>query len=212
VIEAVAFTFDAAKHEYKMNGNPVPACTRVLNEGGLVAYRFVTEEILERRSELGREVHRACHLHNVGKLGQYDARVKPHLHAWIGFKEQTGFVPLESEFQCIGYVNGMAFGMQIDCAGMLGEDEAIVDYKIGKIYPHHGVQLAAYAAGYPHKKLSTPFARFLARKRIGVELCANGRPKIHEFDHKSDFEVFASLLYVTNWKRRHERTYRGETT
>ena len=210
--ETPAFTFDEARHEYTLNGVRIPGCTSVLSTGGLVPRFFVDQEYLERRSALGREVHKACHLHNLGTLGSYDAAVKPHLHAWIVFKEKTNFRPRLSEYQTIGYVNGMAFGMQLDAEGELGGEEAVVDYKIGKIYPHHGIQLAGYAAGLPHAKYTTPLARFMKRKRYAVELRETGVPKIIQFEQKSDYEVFASALYVTAWKRRNERAYKEMTT
>lgn len=205
------FTFDAETHTYRMSsGVAVPACTWILGSGGLIAYRYVAEEVLERKSELGREVHRACHLHNFGTLGEYDPVVKPYLHAWITFKDKTGFVPVLSEYQTIGWVNGLPFGMQIDSAGILDGRDAIVELKTGEVYPHHGVQLAGYAAGLPHEKLKTPLARFMSRKRFVVQLRENGLPKVHEFNAHSDFEVFASLLYVSGWKKQFAKIYQGE--
>jgi hypothetical protein len=206
--ELPAFTFDEAKHEYTVNGMRVPGCTSILHTGGLVPRFFVDNEYLERRSALGREVHKACHLHNLGTLGSYDKAVKPHLHAWIAFKEQKKFVPRLSEHLCVAYVNGMGFGMQLDCEGLLDGEEAIIDYKIGEVYPHHAIQTAGYAAGLPHAKYTTPMARFLKRKRFGVQLRETGVPKIVPFDLRSDYEAFVSALYVTAWKRRNEKFYR----
>jgi hypothetical protein len=74
------------------------------------------------------------------------------------------------------------------------------------------VQLAGYAAGLPHAKYTTPLARFMKRKRYAVQLRESGTPKIIQFEQKSDYEVFASALYVTAWKRRNERAYKEMTT
>lgn len=202
------FTFDATIHEYRVGSQVVPSVTHILSEGGLIAFRFVSEDILDRKSELGKEVHRACHLHNIQKLGQYDPRVAPHLHAWIKFKEQCrSFKLISSEFQTVALMNGMSYGMQLDCNAYIDGADTVIELKTGAVYPHHAVQTAGYAAGLPHPKYTSTMARFIARRRIAVELRANGVPKVHRFEAKGDYEVFGSLLHVTSWKRAHEKIY-----
>jgi len=206
------FTFNAERHEYRLGHQVVPATTSVLSTGGLVAFNFVSLEHLERRSELGRAVHLACHLHNIGKLGDCDNRVRPYLKAWILFKEKCkNFRLISSEYQTVAFINGMAVGMQLDWNASIDREDTVGELKIGKVYPHHGIQLAAYAAGLPHPKYEQPMARFMARKRIVVELGGNAVPKVHKFEQRSDYEVFVSLLHVTCWKRRFESIYRDQS-
>ena len=189
---AVEFAFNVERHEYSMSGKVVPGCTSVLASGGLVPYAMVSAEYLERRSELGREVHKACHLDNIGRLGSFDKAVGPHLEAWRFYKKHCRSCEiLASEQQCIGYVNGMPYGMQIDTLALVDRYETMIELKIGEPYPHHGVQLAGQTAGFPHPKIQTPFARFIARKRIVVQLCEDGMPKVEPYDEKSDYEMFA---------------------
>lgn len=203
------FTFNADLHEYRLGAQVVPSCTGMLSEGGLVAHRFVSEEILERKSELGREVHRACHLHNMNILGDCDPRVVPHLKAWIYFKQSCkSFKLICSEFQSVATVNGMNYGMQLDCNAHVDGADTIIELKTGAVYPHAGVQMAGYACGLPHPKYSSPMARFVSRKRIVVELRPNGVPKVHRFEDNSDYDVFLALLHMASWKRRHEKTYK----
>ena len=207
----VDFTFNAERHEYSVAGAVVPHCTGVLSSGGLVPAAFVkAAEAVERKSELGREVHRACHLHNLGTLGTYDKQIKPFLHAWITFKENCKFELLASEAQCIGYVSGMPFGMRIDSNALIDGRDTMIEIKIGQVYPHHGVQLAGQAAGFPHQSIHAPFARFIHRKRLVVELRENGFPKLHPFAERSDYETFSSLLYVSHWKKRFKNVYEKE--
>jgi hypothetical protein len=209
---AAAFSFDAEKHEYRLGSQVVPGCTGVLSSGGLVPYGFVSQDVLERKGELGREVHKACHLHNINKLGQCDPRVQPHLRAWIRFKEQCkSFRLISSEYQTVATVNGMHYGMQLDCNALVDGYDTVIELKIGQIYPHHAIQTAGYAAGLPHPKYTAPMARFMARKRMAVELRANGSsgsPKVYLFEQKSDYDVFLSLLHVTSWKQLHDQTYK----
>jgi len=204
------FTFDETTHTYSIGNKTVPNCTSVVASGGLVPYRFVAEDLLERKRELGRETHLACHLHNLGKLGSYDPKIKSYLHAWIVFKEQTGYTPLLSEYRTVAWVNGLPFGMTIDNSGMLKGKDTIVELKIGTVLPHHAVQLAGYAAGLPHPTLRTPFARFMARKRLIVELRSSGSPKVHACEGRGDYEVFAALLHVSSWRKQFSDVYKEE--
>jgi len=208
MFRGTAFSFDADKHEYRVGPNVVPNCTSVLATGGLVPFSMVSAEYLERRSELGREVHKACYLHNIGKLGKCDKEVMPYLDSWIGFKNAKHFVPRLSEFQAIGELNGMSYGMQIDCSGELDGEDTVVEYKIGEILPHHGIQLAGYAIGLPHPRWSAPLARFAARKRIALQLRPGAMPRMETFRERSDFYVFSSLLYVSIWKKQFKHVYK----
>jgi hypothetical protein len=211
-----AFTFDQEKHLYRLpTGRIIPGHTRVLDLGGLVDYNAIAPDILEHKSELGREVHAATRLHDLGKVFSFDPRMAGYLAAWIGFREQTGFVPFLREHRGVYQINGLSFGMQIDALGYLSEHDArkqtetCVEIKIcTTIAPHHGVQLAAQAAGVVHGGLASPLARFLSRKRIVVQLKDDGRWKIHSFDERSDFEAFTSALFLTYWKMQHEKFYR----
>jgi len=206
--ELDAFAFDPDKHEYSLNGRIIPSCSGVISSALQFLSPYIAEDVLEKRSELGREVHKACHLHNISKFGGCDDRVRPYLDAWIRFKEQTGYKPILSEFQQIGHLNAMTFGMQIDNFGFLKKDETLAELKIGKVYPHHGVQLAGYAAGLAHDRLATALARFMVRKRMVVQLGADGFPKVTVFGQRSDFDVFASLLHASTWKMQFNSVYR----
>ena len=119
-------------------------------------------------------------------------------------KQCHAFTAITSEDH---YLAAGALIQRID-EGLLDGEEAIIDYKIGEVYPHHAIQTAGYAAGLPHAKYTTPMARFLKRKRFGVQLRETGVPKIVPFDLRSDYEAFVSALYVTAWKRRNEKFYR----
>jgi hypothetical protein len=203
------FSFDPEKHEYRVAGRAVPACTHVLAAGGLVSFNFVNEELLERKSELGTQVHKACHLFNSGKKFTCDEQIEGYLNSWETFYSRTKLAIRLSEHRQIASVNGMEYGMQIDVEGVIRGEDVIIDIKTGQVYAHHGIQLAGYAAGLYHPQLETPMGRFRTRKRIVVQLKEDGSlAKIHRFEDKSDFDVFTSALYVTHWKMRHEKEYR----
>lgn len=187
----------------------MPSCTRILDQGGLVSFDVVNREILERKSELGREVHKAAHLYNQGKNFKCDQQVQGYLNSWIEWCARMKFTPRLSEHRQIATVNGMLFGMQIDAEGLVLGEETIVDMKIGDVMPHHDIQLAGYAAGLYHARLETAMGRFRTRKRIVVKLQENGTlAKIHRCEDKSDFDTFTSALYTTYWKLKHAKFYK----
>lgn len=205
-----AFAFDENTHTYSVpERGMIPGCTRVLDHGGLVKFDFVAADILERKSELGREVHKACHLHNLKKSFTCDPAVLGYLNSWMETARRLQLVVRLSEDQSIASVHGMEYGMQVDVEGLVQHEETIVDYKIGDVRPHHEIQLAGYAAGLYHPRLETPLGRFRMRKRIIVQLKDDGTlGKIHRCEDKSDFDTFTSALYTTYWKMKHEKFYR----
>lgn len=209
------FTFDQEKHLYRLDdGRIVPGHTRVLDLGGLVPYKAIDLDILERKSALGRETHAATLLYDQNKKVKVDRRVEPFFEAWLLFRRETGFAPFLREYRDVYSIDGMPFGMQIDALGRFPGDrrETCVELKTcATILPHHGVQLAAQAAGVKQNGTLSPLARFLSRQRVVVQLKPNGRYKRHDFEKRSDFEAFTRALGTTYWKLEHQKIYRELT-
>ncbi len=213
--ETDTFSFDEETHIYRLGDGVIPGHTRVLDMGGLVPYGAVAPDILERKSEIGREVHSACFFHDMNKAFTFDPQIQGFLEAWIDFREVTRFVPLLREYRALYHFKGLAFGMQIDALGHFANHrEAVVEIKTcTTILPHHGVQLAAQAAGaespdYFGATLKSHHARFLTRARYVCQLFENGRWKLQQFKAVTDLETFEHALALTYWKMQHEKTYR----
>lgn len=197
------FQFNEAKHTYTMGDREIPSCTRALDHSGLVDFSMVRQEILERKSRLGTEVHRAVHYFLEGDLdiGSVDDEAMPYLQSFIKLLNHTKFVPELIEYQTIGNLDGLQFGMKLDLAGVFGGFEAILDLKTGQPAAHHGIQLAGYCIGTPHKILITPMAKFAKRRRFGIYLKADGSmPKVVPYTEQRDFRLFASALEIASWK------------
>lgn len=206
------FSFDPESHTYLVGGIPTPSCTGVLRSSGFVPPAFLDQDMLERRSELGREVHKACDLHNRGKEFTCDSAVRGYLNSWIEAKRMLALDLKLSEFQQIAEINGMMFGMQLDVLALLAHQEYVIELKIGPILPHHALQLAGYAAGLYHPRFETALARFRIRKRLALQLNEHGLLAIvHRFEEKSDLDVFTSMLHSMHWKKKHEKFYREQT-
>ena len=206
---AAAFTFNEDTHTYQVDGRVVPGCTRILEQAGMINFDHVNRDILERKSELGSAVHKACHLFNLKRSFTCDEQVRGYLNSWKETARVLKFEARMSEYQLVASVNGMLYGMQIDAEGLVRGAEAILDYKIGVVMAHHAIQLAGYAAGLYHPRLETAMARFRSRKRIIVKLQEDGSlAKIYYCEETSDFDVFVSALQITYWKMKHDKSYR----
>jgi hypothetical protein len=202
------FSFDPETHTYTYGVHVVPSCTQVIGNVGLVGPEFVDEELLEYKSQLGTEVHLACHLFNQGKQSSVDPKVEPYLDSWIKFHKQMYLHVMRSEHLQIGMIEGMPFGMKVDVQGEVNGHDTIIDIKTGVVYPHHALQLAGYAAGLDDPMYLTPTARFRKRRRMVVQVQSTGKiAKVTRFGDLYDYEIFRSALCVAYWKKSHEKIY-----
>src|ERR1700743_2723578 len=107
-------SFDEATHAYQRNGLAVLSVTRALEFAGLTNYEGVRQEVLERRSLIGRYVHSATHYYDEGVLdwssyqddNPHDQEMKARVQAWAKFRKETGFTPRLCEEAFIANVNG----------------------------------------------------------------------------------------------------------
>jgi hypothetical protein len=195
--------FIDATHTYLSDGREVPGCTRCLDHSGLVDFRFVKDEILERKSQLGREVHRVIQYWCEGDLDESTVapEAMPYLRSWIKVEQHTKFVPSQIEYQVLAALDGLAYGMKADLAGRFMGEESVLDLKIGKATWWHGVQLAGYAVGLPCGPLTSGIARFAKRKRYVVQLRADGEmAKVVPYREIRDYRTFAAALEITSRK------------
>lgn len=189
----VAFQFDRATHQYTENGLVIQSVTQLIKEFGLINFDHVAPEVLERKAQLGRLVHQACHFFDENDCPEnLHPEVAARLEAYKAFRADTGYVPEVNEFQQIGTVYGMKFGMQFDSIGKCNGIPWMVDIKnAANASPAWGIQLAAYDMAVPGVK----------RTRVAVQLFADSRYKLHTFADPQDYVIFTSLLSLSNWKR-----------
>jgi hypothetical protein len=196
------FKFDAARHEYSVDGAVIPSVTQIIKEFGLVNFDMVPPDVLARKAQLGKLVHQACHFWDENDLSEegLHPEVAARLEAYKAFRRDTGYTPTVHEFQKIGEVYGMKYGMQFDSMGYpAGPDHGywLVDIKNGATAsPAWGLQLAAYDMAMPATKFTPK-----PRKRIAVQLFADGRYKLHTYSDPKDYQIFQSLLALSAWKR-----------
>jgi hypothetical protein len=199
------FQFDESSHTYSRAGVVIPGVTRVIEGVGLTSFENVRQDVLERRGNLGKHVHRCCHFFDEGDLewSSVSDEAKGYVESWGALCQDLGITRWRRiEFQCVAEIDGMPVGMRIDREGLITGEESIVEIKISRqAEPWHGIQLAFYSLGLPHEELSTPMAKFARRKRYVAKLHEHGKKArlIPYFDRR-DADVARSALAVSHWK------------
>lgn len=186
-------TFDAEKHEYRVDGQVVPSVTQILRP--LMDFSFVKPEVLESAANFGTAVHRACELDDLGELDteKLDPALGPYLAGWRMFCAEH-----ECKWEAIekAVLHGsMRYAGTLDRAGRVHGESSLVDIKSGtSLMPTVGPQLAAYARAYD------PQGAFL--KRYAVRLYPGGY-ELKAYTDPSDWPTFASLVTIRQFCERH---------
>jgi hypothetical protein len=180
--------FDAERHVYRFKGKIVPGVTTVLEP--LQLLDGVPWAVLEAARDFGTNVHLACHLWNMGTLNieALDRHLLPYLFGWRDFLRDTGFKVRHSEEP--------VFNAQLGYAGtpdVVGDYAAaswVVDIKSGVVPSTVGPQTAAYQNALDPKP----------RKRLCVQLKADGGYKMLEQKDAGDFALFVSALNIHKFR------------
>lgn len=190
-------TFDEASHTYRVNGKLVPNVTRILQP--LIGYEGISAEILERKSEIGRAVHRATELWDRDDLDEscLDARIVPYLDAYKKFRSEVQ--PRWNRTESFVYHPRFGYAGTLDREGLIGGVPAVVDLKCTvEISPAVGVQTAAYAEA---------LADGMKRERYALQLRPDGTYRFEPFRSAMDFQDFLACLAIHNFKERHRASY-----
>lgn len=191
--------FDELKHEYTLAGRKLPGVTSILKPfyGDL---RFVKQDVLDYKSELGVAVHKAVELHVLGGL-DYGSLVSPvadYFDQYLAFEAETGFVAMASE---VRVHSALGYAGTLDLSGSLRNRLALVDLKTtAALSPVVALQTAAYQHAHNENepiKLLNRFALRLTPEKYHLV----------PFTGSSDFAVFLSLLKIHQWAETHNKTY-----
>jgi hypothetical protein len=112
------------RHDYQLDGKPIPGCTSILQRCGYVDLSMVPAAVLKAKSEFGTKVHEYTRFYDEDDLDlaylidfpEYSRRVE----GWAQFREDWEFIPERdwSEQPIAIVVNGMSFGVKPDCFGV----------------------------------------------------------------------------------------------
>lgn len=188
-------TFDHTDHTYKVGGRYVPSVTQVL--APLSAdYKFVNEDLLRYKSELGSAVHKAVELDAKGSLDRSTLHVNviPYFEQWLRFVDDYKVTPIASEMR-VGSVLGYAG--TLDLIASIGMATYLIDIKTtARLSPAVKLQTAAYKKAYqecsPHHTNPIRAALRLTKDNYYFET------EMFK-DDAGDLSAFCAFLNVHKW-------------
>jgi hypothetical protein len=138
--------FDEPSHTYMVDGRRVPSVTQILHtfDHGL---EMIDPEVLERKSKLGRAVHRACELDDAETLDESSVHelVLPYLQQWRRFRRECEAEVIGNEHIVFNKLHGYV-GTNDRLLRFSKFKRAVCDLKTGMKRPWHQLQTGGYAA------------------------------------------------------------------
>ena len=191
---ALELEFEAKSHVYRINGQPIPSVTQVLEDVGIIDYSYIPGNTREMALDRGRDVHLATAFDDEGDLDEAGFPFMPYVQAWRNFRAATGFEPDAIEQR--GFNRDHNFAGTIDRLGRMGDGTvAIIDLKCGQAQKWVALQIGAYCSFLPDPRVY---------RRLCVELHPNETFSVFEFKSslwKHDFNLFLTALTVYRMKR-----------
>lgn len=184
--------FDEERHRYILDGEVIPGVTTVIK--GLVDYSMIPPMQLDWAAKRGTAAHYATELFDADDLDldALDPRLTPYVHAWMLFREQSGWVSTGSEQRV--YHPLYNYCGTFDRVGSLpGLREGILDIKTTTtVYLDYcATQTIAYLRAWNHDRAKAD----QAKRRYVVQLRVNGTYRLVEFeDHAADWQRFRTHL------------------
>lgn len=188
------FTYDAEKHEYRLDGLLIPSVTQVL--APLRDFSGIPSAVLERKRELGKEVHELTAQYDMGILDpkKVPTKLLGYVRSWARFIEWAGLdgdrkILLIEFFTCSPR---WRYGVTPDRLVMYKNTQTVIEIKTTfAISPIDALQTAAQAEAID------------ASRRFTVRLDEKGgMPEFKEWKEKTDFGTFTAALSIWNWRQR----------
>lgn len=180
-------SFDAATHEYRINGRVVPSVTQIIESLGMIDATWYTEQ----SRAIGHLVAEATAIDDNFGLAEdsIDPAIAGYVAAWRRFRLDSQCTIDRVESQCFDPLG--RYAGTLDRLITIYDRPAIVDIKTGAEEYWHRLQLAGYQS-----LIAMPHAR-----RLAIYLRDDGTYSCVEFSDVTDAGVFDSALNVVTWKR-----------
>jgi hypothetical protein len=195
--EALRIDFEPVGHKYRLNGQPVPSVTRVLDDQ-LEDWSVVPKHLLEAARMFGSHVHDACHLWNAGELdwSTLDPALVRYVEQWAEFVETNRITIIASELAVAHRL--YKYAGRMDVLAEWDHRRVLLDIKSGAVPKTVGPQTAAYAEAYEYER--KPCVRI--SRRYCVQLTGEaGKPaQLHQLKNPVDWPVFQSALNCWRFK------------
>lgn len=194
----MSLAFNDERHEYRYSGTVVPGVTSLIER----AYDFsnVPDSIMEYKSALGKAVHKACELEDLGTLDESTVAtvVLPYLSAYRKFKAEAGYIEWHGIEERV-YHPVHRYAGTLDRRGWIGGDYGIADLKTSStVHKACGLQLAGYQEA--HKGDPDLHVKKPDWKRWVIHLKPDGKYQLVPFNDPMDWPTFVSCLTWANWK------------
>lgn len=140
--------FDPDRHLYFHQGKRLPGFTEIATEMGIINFSKVPRHSIERAMHVGKAVHLACQFLDEGRLDPKSVsdEIAPYLEAYKTFKDDMGFMPIETEMPVANLE--YRYACTPDRIGTFKANRkkpVIVELKKAGILPWHRCQLEAQA-------------------------------------------------------------------
>jgi hypothetical protein len=192
------FTFDAERHEYRLDGHRLPSVTELIRPLTDDCYANIPPAVLERARQRGQDVHLATELDDENDLDEetLDPEIAGYLAGWRKFKADTKARILFGEKPL--YHPSMRYAGRPDRVVEIEKFNWLLDYKaVAEVMEPVHVQLCGYAM------LLEP--AWPIQKRAALHLRPDGTYRLIEtpaaeiHDHTA---AFYGLLATWQWKQK----------
>jgi hypothetical protein len=197
----MSLTFDPISHTYWWGKQKVPGVTKILKPlyGDL---RFVKQDLLEYKSELGKAVHKAVELYVLDKLdfSTVFSPVEEYLEQYIKFEAESGFKATHAE---VFVYSKLGYAGQVDLVGAFPNGRtATIDVKTtAMISPAVALQLMAYKKGIEDTLGIKVMDRYALR-------LTPDKYRLHQFkDDQTDLSGFVGFLSAYRWSEANGKTF-----
>lgn len=180
-------TFDAEKHQYRIDGQRVPSVTQVLQGAGLIDTTWFNDAARTR----GTYVAQATEMYDKGTL-DYDALdegLRPYVMAWEKFLVENEVEIKAIEMMVCSEARRYAGTLDRIIAMGGGKYKYVLDIKTGSAAKWHSIQTAGYVQCLPGY-----------HRRASIILNNDGKYSFHEHIESYDRGVFLSALNLYHWK------------
>ena len=192
-------TFDAAKHEYRVNGAVLPSVTQVLRD--FYDFSMVAPDVLEYARQRGVAVHKAVQLDIDNDLDEASVapEISGYLEAWRNFRSQCGLRQADfGEVERPMYHPTYKYAGTPDMTVCLYKRWTVLDVKAtADLHPAVALQLAGYRELV---NANTPKGQHKIEQRCALRLMDNGTYRLQSYTDKGDWSVFLAALTVHRFK------------
>ena len=192
-------TFEPIAHRYQFGGVTVPSVTQVLRS--LYDFSMVTQEVLERKRQIGVATHAAIALDIANDLDESSVapEVAGYLKGWRAFRADCSLHEADfGEIERPLYHPTYRFAGTPDMALCLDKCWSVLDVKTAAdLHPAVALQLAAYLELL---NANTPAGEHKLKRRYALRLRENGTYRLDEMKDKNDLNTFLAFLMTNRWR------------